>query len=393
MVVVIKLTAFRLLEKHMQLFRIKWSKWKPKAQSAAKPTWQEIEDDDDADSLDSRDYVPSSDDETLDTVEQIERPQRNKRTRWSFPSNDSGDLDIIDVQPLKSIPPSSNKKAAGGDRVGGASGSASTKKPKKVRNVCLPCRKRHIRCDEGIPSCQNCLRLDRACERAPPRTSRSSNSVRKHDSSVTCPFGDNCPRMVKAAFQDHEKVYHFSCSACREVFPATNLEAHKSFGHDSWDLLPLDPKKAGTIYHNVSQRPFHAQGYWLSTDRVRKLRLSEARSILQVREQVDETVLVVNVEGSRRVERVNFQHCYSFENLAFRIAHAADVDPQKIELLHVMLPYDFDYDVEPGDCHIIAANDENTFKDFISMLEGSWRCNDGEPRTLLFLCKVFLRLE
>jgi hypothetical protein len=150
------------------------------------------------------------------------------------------------------------------------------------------------------------------------------------------------------------------------AFPQTKLQEHQTFGHDCWDLLSLDPKQADISYHNASQRPFQAQGYWLSTGRARKLESDEAKSILQVREQVDETMLVVHVENSRDVpHRVNLQHCYSFENLAFRIAHAVDVDPHQIELLHVMLPYDFDYEVEPGDCHVISADDEDTFKEFI----------------------------
>ena len=38
-------------------------------------------------------------------------------------------------------------------------------KAKRVRTGCLTCRSRHLKCDETLPNCNNCLKSNRACER------------------------------------------------------------------------------------------------------------------------------------------------------------------------------------------------------------------------------------
>ncbi|KAI9745643.1 MAG: hypothetical protein M1818_001177 [Claussenomyces sp. TS43310] len=38
-------------------------------------------------------------------------------------------------------------------------------KPKRVRTGCLTCRERHLKCDEGLPTCLNCRKSSRACKR------------------------------------------------------------------------------------------------------------------------------------------------------------------------------------------------------------------------------------
>ncbi|KIW44073.1 uncharacterized protein PV06_05113 [Exophiala oligosperma] len=40
-----------------------------------------------------------------------------------------------------------------------------TTKPKRVRTGCLTCRERHLKCDEGLPNCQNCKKSNRKCKR------------------------------------------------------------------------------------------------------------------------------------------------------------------------------------------------------------------------------------
>lgn len=42
---------------------------------------------------------------------------------------------------------------------------ASSSKPKRVRTGCLTCRERHLKCDEGLPHCQNCRKSSRTCKR------------------------------------------------------------------------------------------------------------------------------------------------------------------------------------------------------------------------------------
>jgi hypothetical protein len=43
--------------------------------------------------------------------------------------------------------------------------TAAANKPKRVRTGCLTCRERHLKCDEGLPSCQNCRKSSRVCKR------------------------------------------------------------------------------------------------------------------------------------------------------------------------------------------------------------------------------------
>ena len=43
--------------------------------------------------------------------------------------------------------------------------ASSASKPKRVRTGCLTCRERHLKCDEGLPHCQNCRKSSRTCKR------------------------------------------------------------------------------------------------------------------------------------------------------------------------------------------------------------------------------------
>jgi hypothetical protein len=43
--------------------------------------------------------------------------------------------------------------------------TAVANKPKRVRTGCLTCRERHLKCDEGLPNCQNCRKSSRTCKR------------------------------------------------------------------------------------------------------------------------------------------------------------------------------------------------------------------------------------
>ncbi|KAF2152573.1 hypothetical protein K461DRAFT_286443 [Myriangium duriaei CBS 260.36] len=42
---------------------------------------------------------------------------------------------------------------------------ATAPKPKRVRTGCLTCRERHLKCDEGVPTCLNCKKSSRICKR------------------------------------------------------------------------------------------------------------------------------------------------------------------------------------------------------------------------------------
>ena len=47
----------------------------------------------------------------------------------------------------------------------GAADVAVVPKPKRVRTGCLTCRERHLKCDEGLPNCQNCNKSGKICKR------------------------------------------------------------------------------------------------------------------------------------------------------------------------------------------------------------------------------------
>ncbi|KAF1992786.1 hypothetical protein P154DRAFT_152639 [Amniculicola lignicola CBS 123094] len=47
----------------------------------------------------------------------------------------------------------------------GKAAAAADNKPKRVRTGCLTCRERHLKCDEGLPTCQNCKKSNRNCKR------------------------------------------------------------------------------------------------------------------------------------------------------------------------------------------------------------------------------------
>lgn len=55
-----------------------------------------------------------------------------------------------------------NESASG--TAAGESVSAAAR-PKRVRTGCLTCRERHLKCDEGLPECQNCRKSSRTCKR------------------------------------------------------------------------------------------------------------------------------------------------------------------------------------------------------------------------------------
>lgn len=42
---------------------------------------------------------------------------------------------------------------------------AAAGKSRRVRTGCLTCRERHLKCDEGLPDCNNCRKSSRECKR------------------------------------------------------------------------------------------------------------------------------------------------------------------------------------------------------------------------------------
>ena len=54
-------------------------------------------------------------------------------------------------------------EVTGGTAAGENTNAAA--RPKRVRTGCLTCRERHLKCDEGLPDCQNCRKSSRPCKR------------------------------------------------------------------------------------------------------------------------------------------------------------------------------------------------------------------------------------
>jgi hypothetical protein len=53
----------------------------------------------------------------------------------------------------------------GGEPTSNIPENEASSKPKRVRTGCLTCRERHLKCDEGLPVCQNCRKSNRQCKR------------------------------------------------------------------------------------------------------------------------------------------------------------------------------------------------------------------------------------
>ena len=73
-------------------------------------------------------------------------------------------------------PPSGEFEAVGSGAHGGEKGrgkssaisgavKSTTAKSRRVRTGCLTCRERHLKCDEGLPDCNNCRKSSRNCKR------------------------------------------------------------------------------------------------------------------------------------------------------------------------------------------------------------------------------------
>jgi len=82
-------------------------------------------------------------------------PRPSKRQRIAVP------VKSIKQSP-KNPPP---MPATEGTADAGDSSAAAASKPKRVRTGCLTCRERHLKCDEGLPNCQNCRKSSRICKR------------------------------------------------------------------------------------------------------------------------------------------------------------------------------------------------------------------------------------
>jgi hypothetical protein len=91
----------------------------------------------------------------FENMTDIQPPRPAKRQRVSEEEN-SGPTDYNNQ--IKA------NEGTGLNQAGDAS-TAVASKPKRVRTGCLTCRERHLKCDEGLPNCQNCRKSSRTCKR------------------------------------------------------------------------------------------------------------------------------------------------------------------------------------------------------------------------------------
>jgi len=223
-----------------------------------------------------------------------------------------------------------------------------------------------------------------------PSQPSSRSSSLEASQPTKYPHGCPCRVVSSNAISTHKQVYHFSCSTCGEVYAQTELQNHPVIDHDEWNLLPLDTREAEMIYENVYHRSFPAQGYQLATEYASKLGDGEASAVLEVRKQVDKSVLIVNVEGTQHDYRVHLEDCHNVEDLFSCICKKSNVDIQEIELLLIKLPPNWSSDVELQDCYPVEVNDNGAFTEFIGMIEKTPRKAEGEARSLAFLCSLLL---
>ncbi len=88
-------------------------------------------------------------------------PRPAKRQRMTAPAKELQKERRVSAQMTPS-------DSTGGDAdapAAAVAAAAAVSKPKRVRTGCLTCRERHLKCDEGLPNCQNCRKSSRTCKR------------------------------------------------------------------------------------------------------------------------------------------------------------------------------------------------------------------------------------
>ena len=104
--------------------------------------------------------------------------------------------------------------------------TSSAAKPKRVRTGCLTCRERHLKCDEGMPVCQNCKKSNRECKRG-MRLNFIDTKV--EDTQVIPPAAD-----WKVGFQDESRDIASEYRGGAGRYAAVQQE------EDNMDLKPDD---------------------------------------------------------------------------------------------------------------------------------------------------------
>jgi hypothetical protein len=138
---------------------------------------------------------------------------------------------------------SDSRKDSGNVRTSGSPKSQKdpgpeSSKPKRVRTGCLTCRKRHLKCDEALPRCQNCQKSGRVCTRG-----LRLNFI--DTQTIAPPHNVPHPPGTQLTFQDESREIASEYIGGYERYPPLkeNVATDKDTGHqfDFTDVLNAPP--------------------------------------------------------------------------------------------------------------------------------------------------------
>ncbi|GAB1318631.1 Adhesion and hyphal regulator 1 [Madurella fahalii] len=120
----------------------------------------------------------------------------------------------------------------------GLSASPVADKSKRVRTGCLTCRERHLKCDEGLPDCNNCLKSKRECKRG-----LRLNFIDIQVKEPPC-MAPTAEWLVKIQDESRQVASEYKGGLERYSTQSEHLGANAVRGlplHGNSDLLLLDP--------------------------------------------------------------------------------------------------------------------------------------------------------
>ena len=115
--------------------------------------------------------------------------------------------------------------------------TSSASKPKRVRTGCLTCRERHLKCDEGMPTCLNCKKSNRECKRG---VRLNFIDTKVEDTQLIPPGAD-----WKISFQDESREiaadYKGGAGRYAVIEPDDNMDVkpdNYAHAHEQTDMPP-----------------------------------------------------------------------------------------------------------------------------------------------------------
>ncbi|RMY69020.1 hypothetical protein D0863_06745 [Hortaea werneckii] len=118
-------------------------------------------------SYDSNTISPTSSDQTpgADHLQLAQPISGHKRKEPLHPSGSGSGPGVTSKKKARRAGPRADSKHGSMSAGDGEKDGDGPNKPKRVRTGCLTCRERHLKCDEGMPHCNNCKKSSRTCKR------------------------------------------------------------------------------------------------------------------------------------------------------------------------------------------------------------------------------------